>query len=691
MFVTGLSVAAQGNIGIGQCAADGDGIYQPDDGGAAQKRNGQGNKHNQEYGVARRAVFRLTGQKLRQEVFMCQCLQQEGAGTVKTEITDASGDTTFYSGTSEYDPDATEKISRFTIDIGKYNSASIKDVVVWAYEPTAQEMADYAYSVLDITSLTKTNDVYTAAADFEIPSAPGGTTVTWKAMQKAKTASEWTDSSFITVSGTKATINPTSEIDNYDVKLVATITSGDVVVDKEFAIDLPNPMDEITGIIADELPTVNTTDKNTAGNTITFDLSGTDVLKYDLDLPVKSKTYKNTTIAWTSSDSDHISIAADGTATIMTSDLRTHEVTLTAVATYKKGSVTYSSAEQKYTVTMGYTSADVESSDATLAKYKVRFDAAYDDNFDVPSSTSANITLLEEGYFGSTISWSSNAPSVISAKGKFTKPSSSKTVKLTAKISCSGTDDKLEKVFSVSVNVKSSGGGGGGGSSTSTTGTSGSGTSTGSIASSTSAIITSPSVETTEDRLARLREEAAAANDLFTDIGKASWAREAINGLAAAGVINGKSDTEFAPNDNVTRAEFAKILMGTFGLASNAYTTSSFRDVPTDAWYFEYVESAYNLGIITGVGNGTFAPDALITRQDMAVMVARAAEMAGKTISEVSEAKDFADSGNIADYAKAPVDTLVKGGVINGMSDTEFAPLANATRAQAAKILYNFL
>ncbi|MBR0366200.1 MAG: S-layer homology domain-containing protein, partial [Clostridia bacterium] len=193
------------------------------------------------------------------------------------------------------------------------------------------------------------------------------------------------------------------------------------------------------------------------------------------------------------------------------------------------------------------------------------------------------------------------------------------------------------------------------------------------------------------DKVAQLQEEALAANDLFKDVSQAAWARDEINGLAKAGVINGKTAELFAPNDTITRAEFAKILMGAFGLASDAYTTSSFNDVVPGDWCFMYVESAYNLGIINGIGAGTFAPNALITRQDMAVMVARAAKIAGKDIAEAAGAKDFADAASIADYAKPSVDTLVKGGIINGMSDTEFAPLANATRAQAAKILYKFL
>lgn len=72
-------------------------------------------------------------------------------------------------------------------------------------------------------------------------------------------------------------------------------------------------------------------------------------------------------------------------------------------------------------------------------------------------------------------------------------------------------------------------------------------------------------------------------------------------------------------------------------------------------------------------------------------MVMRAAKATSKVPEAVVEAANFADSGSIADYAKEAVDTLQRAGIINGMTDTTFAPNGNATRAQAAKILYAFL
>lgn len=72
-------------------------------------------------------------------------------------------------------------------------------------------------------------------------------------------------------------------------------------------------------------------------------------------------------------------------------------------------------------------------------------------------------------------------------------------------------------------------------------------------------------------------------------------------------------------------------------------------------------------------------------------MVMRAATVAGQSVTAVEEAITFADDASIADYAKEAVSTLQAAGIINGVSDTEFAPVSNATRAQAAQILYSFL
>lgn len=593
------------------------------------------------------------------------------------------------------DGDGLSNVAKFTTDDITVTKLSINNLVISdiAYTIPAEVIVESAKANLEITDLTVKDDKYQVADDFELPEAPTGARVSWKAMQKAKGSSEWEDSSLIEVTGLTAVIKPTKDVNDYDVKLVAEITSGEASGTKDFAIALPNPMDEINGILGNNFNVVNTTDTDAEGKTITFDLKGSEMLKRDLILPLSMKPYKNTSIAWSSSITDHIRIDDKGVATLMTSDFNGHEVTLTAVVTYKKNDITYSSDPQKFKVTMGFEADDADSGDETMGKYRVRYDAAYEDNFYIPTSASSNIVLPEDGYFGSEFKWTSSAPTIISNLGKVTKPSTTRTVTLTADIISGSASDTAEfKVTVQGTNSSSSGGGGGGGGGSrtaSSTGTINKGTSSSTISTPTSTV-TAPATNTSaSDNIARLREEALASNDLFTDISKAAWARDAINGLAKAGVVNGKTDTEFYPNDTVTRAEFAKMLMGAFGLASDAYTTSSFRDVPTGEWYFQFVEAAYNLGIIQGTGNGIFEPNALITRQDMAVMVARAALIAGKDLAAVRDMLSFADSGSIASYAAEAVEQLVKAGAMSGKSDTEFAPLENATRAQSAQILFN--
>ena len=117
-------------------------------------------------------------------------------------------------------------------------------------------------------------------------------------------------------------------------------------------------------------------------------------------------------------------------------------------------------------------------------------------------------------------------------------------------------------------------------------------------------------------------------------------------------------------------------------------TVDIFSDVNEGDWYYSFIAAAYNNGIINGYDNGTFGVNDNITRQDMAVIIYRAAERAGISFDAVNEEITFEDGAEIADYARDAVRTLQTAGIINGISDTEFAPGMNATRAQAAKMIY---
>lgn len=177
----------------------------------------------------------------------------------------------------------------------------------------------------------------------------------------------------------------------------------------------------------------------------------------------------------------------------------------------------------------------------------------------------------------------------------------------------------------------------------------------------------------------------------FQDLGEAAWAENAITFLAKKGIISGYNDTTFAPNASITRAEFAKLISSLYGLVSESsiFPSQSFTDVPKDAWYFNYVEVCSQLGIVGGYGDGTFNPNALISRQDMAVIIYRTASVMQNSLAAVNPAKTFADEADINDYAKSAISALQQAGLIDGTSETTFEPQAGCTRAQAATIMYN--
>lgn len=175
----------------------------------------------------------------------------------------------------------------------------------------------------------------------------------------------------------------------------------------------------------------------------------------------------------------------------------------------------------------------------------------------------------------------------------------------------------------------------------------------------------------------------------FTDIDNFEWAYTAIEHLYNNKILNGKSDTLFAPNDNITREEFAKLVVSAFGLEGSSKL--KFKDVSEDAWYREYIEIAVANGIVNGVSEEEFGVGRNITREDMAVMILRAVDKTGTDTEIIVEnPTELSDLGSVSEYAKTAVDFMIKRGAINGING-EFKPKSAATRAQAAKILYQII
>lgn len=180
--------------------------------------------------------------------------------------------------------------------------------------------------------------------------------------------------------------------------------------------------------------------------------------------------------------------------------------------------------------------------------------------------------------------------------------------------------------------------------------------------------------------------EKAEDNEVFNDLSHAEWAREAILYLHGLGVVNGRADGGFAPNDTVTRAEFIKMVVNALKI-STGQSGSSFADVGTDAWYAPYAAAAERSGLITGDANGCFCPNDEITRQDMVTILFRAL---GEEADE-SPALNFTDADSVSGYARAAVAYFTGRGIVNGMGDGSFGARSSATRAQTAAILYKLM
>ncbi len=172
------------------------------------------------------------------------------------------------------------------------------------------------------------------------------------------------------------------------------------------------------------------------------------------------------------------------------------------------------------------------------------------------------------------------------------------------------------------------------------------------------------------------------------------WAYKNIEFLAAREIIRGKSEKEFDPQGIISRAEFAQILAALSGEDLDKYNASEFSDTDKNSWYAKSVAWAKEKGIINGNGDGTFAPNNPITRQDMAVMIERYMKIADKKPVENYEAVAFNDIKTVSPYAKNAVNHMQKTGIINGAASNGgymFNPLKNATRAEAAVMITKYI
>ena len=180
---------------------------------------------------------------------------------------------------------------------------------------------------------------------------------------------------------------------------------------------------------------------------------------------------------------------------------------------------------------------------------------------------------------------------------------------------------------------------------------------------------------------------AVAYNDIsFNDV--SGWYADNVNYLAAREIVGGTGNGKFSPDANITRAQFVTILGRMSGDNLSGYTSSAFSDVGTNDWYFAAVAWAYENGIASGF-DGAFDPNANITREQMAVMLYRYAKYAGAEVSNVKgmSIREFTDYSSISSYALTSIQWAINNSIVSGNSNGSFAPQANATRAQAARMI----
>lgn len=170
----------------------------------------------------------------------------------------------------------------------------------------------------------------------------------------------------------------------------------------------------------------------------------------------------------------------------------------------------------------------------------------------------------------------------------------------------------------------------------------------------------------------------------FGDVPQNSWFADAVKYVSENKLMNGKSTTAFAPNENMSRAMLATVLYRMSGETAEA--DSSFRDVSSSVYYAAAVSWASSEGIVDGTGADAFSPNASITREQLAAMLYR---YAGEP-SVSADLSAYTDTVDISPYASKAVEWCVAKGILSGKSATRLAPQDTATRAECAAMLQRF-
>ena len=180
----------------------------------------------------------------------------------------------------------------------------------------------------------------------------------------------------------------------------------------------------------------------------------------------------------------------------------------------------------------------------------------------------------------------------------------------------------------------------------------------------------------------------------FADV-KGHWAKSAVNNMGSRKIIEGIGGGLFEPDREMTRAEFAAVIVRALGLQPEK-GAAPFTDVSESDWHSAFVKTAQSYGLIDGYPDGTFRPDDPITREQAMTVLARAKELTGlkaKLHDGADEAvlQAFADAAEVSGWAVAGIADNVRAGIVTGRNGTEIAPKAHVTQAEVAVMVQRLL
>lgn len=186
-------------------------------------------------------------------------------------------------------------------------------------------------------------------------------------------------------------------------------------------------------------------------------------------------------------------------------------------------------------------------------------------------------------------------------------------------------------------------------------------------------------------------EETTETTELnFTDVKESDWFFKGVEYVVDKGIMSGVSENEFAPSGKLTRAMLVQML---YNMESRPAcdAENAFMDVPVGQWYTDAVIWANDAKIVSGMGEGLFAPNMEITREQMVVMLYNYAKYKGYDVTASADLSAFADTASVSAWAQPAMQWAVAEGYISGMGDSQLAPQGTATRAEIASVIMRFM